>query len=467
MVEDDVLALEQLPLDRVSVLAAQADAPLGVDHPVPRNGGVVTERVKRIAHLPSVPTEARDLGDLTVGRHPAARNLLHHAVDSGIRRRRRHPLLLTIDGVVRPVNMRVRLLSALVVWIGASACTPPTDPARPSLRAAVSAPAPRTTVPPADASDGWQTRAAAYLDGRSRAWLDGPPRAGQRVDCALSCHTTHPFLFARPRLGSSAVVVDLEARLRARVSFEGAWPEQTPFYGNDDSQRAKQSLGTEAVLNAVSLALLDHALGRAATASTLRAVERMWEVQRDDGGFDWLDFGLEPWEAGNVAWGAAMAAVAVGHLPAEVREAARPRVDRLRQLLRERRSAMNAHDQLTVVWAANRLEGLLDDAERDAVVSAVASDQLADGGWANVSLVGAQSRAEADAYATAFTTFVLCTAAPTHPAIDAAVAWLRAHQGTDGGWATPSANGDSERGARFMTDAATAYASLALVTCAR
>ena len=32
-------------------------------------------------------------------------------------------------------------------------------------------------------------------------------------------------------------------------------------------------------------------------------IDHMFAMQRPDGGFDWLDFGLEPFEANNEVWG--------------------------------------------------------------------------------------------------------------------------------------------------------------------
>lgn len=290
------------------------------------------------------------------------------------------------------------------------------------------------------------------------------------MSCALSCHTTHPYLFSRPHLGTSAVADELYAALTSRVGFDGPWAKQTPWYGQDGSQKARESLGSEAVLNAVTLALHDQARGRAPTPTTLRAVERMWEAQRSDGGFHWLDFGLEPWEAGNETWGAAMAALAAGLVGAETAG-----TESLRKFLKSRQSP-TLHDRLAILWASTAMSGLADsDTLRD-TFDAVVAAQAPSGGWSNAALIGSLPETGVDAYATAFATFVLCTfenagretgtVAPNQTAIGAGLTWLRKHQSSKGSWETTSANRESARGARFMTDAATAYAVLALTRCA-
>ena len=59
--------------------------------------------------------------------------------------------------------------------------------------------------------------------------------------------------------------------------------------------------------------------------STRAAMARLWEVQRPDGAWDWLNFGLEPYEANDsVFYGATLAALAAGTSPGR-NAARRPR----------------------------------------------------------------------------------------------------------------------------------------------
>jgi len=103
--------------------------------------------------------------------------------------------------------------------------------------------------------------------------------------------------------------------------------------------------------------------------------------------------------------------------------------------------------------------------------------QQADGGWSLSSLVGAWKRADgtpqearSDGYATGFVTFTLRQAGISQEdaQLQQGLAWLAASQNkTEGSWQSYSLNKNeahhlSPGTARFMNDAATAYAVLAL-----
>jgi squalene-hopene/tetraprenyl-beta-curcumene cyclase len=110
-----------------------------------------------------------------------------------------------------------------------------------------------------------------------------------------------------------------------------------------------------------------------------------------------------------------------------------------------------------------------------AAVAETLKRQSADGGWSNEALGPWMAHADApvvagsNGYATAFTTFVLLKSGV--PASDAriarALAWLKAHQDpSTGAWPAVSMNKQRPAGsmeAQFMQDAATAFASLALL----
>ena len=80
-----------------------------------------------------------------------------------------------------------------------------------------------------------------------------------------------------------------------------------------------------------------------ASPATRKALDHLWSTQRGDGpeagSWDWLDFGLEPWEAGDGrVFGATLAARAVGTARGYDLKSAevRPRVEKLRTYLRGR-----------------------------------------------------------------------------------------------------------------------------------
>src|SRR5206468_7227565 len=85
------------------------------------------------------------------------------------------------------------------------------------------------------------------------------------------------------------------------------------LYERSESKKT-QSRGPAAVLNALILTSADAAPSRPQlSAPTQKALQRLWQTQRSDGAWDWLDFGLEPFETIDGAYqGATLAALAVG-----------------------------------------------------------------------------------------------------------------------------------------------------------
>src|SRR6185369_10106784 len=68
--------------------------------------------------------------------------------------------------------------------------------------------------------DDWQVRAAGYLDQRAASWLGSPPPISN-VPCAMSCHTTFPYVVVRATLAPFAMTPaagEARARFEARVA---------------------------------------------------------------------------------------------------------------------------------------------------------------------------------------------------------------------------------------------------------
>ena len=75
-----------------------------------------------------------------------------------------------------------------------------------------------------------------------------------------------------------------------------------PFYDGSEGKKTA-SRGTEAVLNALILSSADAERGRREPSEpTRKALRRLWETQRPDGAWEWLDFGLEPFESADAAY---------------------------------------------------------------------------------------------------------------------------------------------------------------------
>lgn len=357
----------------------------------------------------------------------------------------------------------------------------------------------------ADRAAGWDPAAAArYLDDRLDLWWAKAKvlRTGPGEARCLSCHTALPYAMARPALRAALGVGEPTPHERriletVRLRVEHAATQQA-YYDHTEA-KALESRGVEAVLNALLLGLADTAGTGPQDPAARMAMARLWETQRTDGAWDWLDFGLEPYEsAGAVFHGAALAAIAAGTPAGAVstREGAPSGgLDRLRGFLQSRVASESLFNRTWALLASARLPGLLTLAQRDTIVRDLASRQRPDGGWSLADLgTWRWSHAEPpyappgetdsavlsapDGYATGLVVYALRQAGVGQTIATAGQAWLRANQvvvrpDTDGGapWRAHSLNFDREHGGAkgepwrrlFMSDLATAFAALALL----
>jgi squalene-hopene/tetraprenyl-beta-curcumene cyclase len=283
------------------------------------------------------------------------------------------------------------------------------------------------------------------------------------------------------------------------------WTEVAPFYTDADRGEYKsvESRGTESVLNALILASNDRIDAATADASdvarrdtskgaerghlsgdTRAAFENMWAEQQTTGekkgAWLWLRFKNEPWEADDSDYyGAALAAIAVGTAPENYRR--RPEIQNnlkmLREYLNREYAAETLSNRMVLLWAAAKLPGLLDPERQKAIINEALGKQQADGGWSLASLAGDWKRhdgtpqeAESDGYATGLIALALEQAGipRENTQLKQGLLWLANHQNkTEGFWPAYSLNNNEEHHispdtARFMKDAATAYAVLAL-----
>ncbi|HTX23238.1 MAG TPA: hypothetical protein VMD03_01170 [Steroidobacteraceae bacterium] len=332
----------------------------------------------------------------------------------------------------------------------------------------------------------WSPKAAAaYLDQREDWWMQWRGSARDHGTFCISCHTVLPYALARARLdplvnphGPGVAERRLTRDVLKRVQL---WSETRPYYtdAQNGAHKSAQSRGTEAVLNALILATDDARTGRL-TGDTRAAFDAMWATQETAGeaagAWAWLDFGLQPWEMKDGQYfGAAIAALAVGTAPEDYRStpAIQEPLRRLRDYLDRNYAAQPLHQRLALLWADTALPGLLAPDRRKAIIDAVLSVQNSDGGWSLYALAPSyRSGARilglwSDGYATGFVTYVLQLAGVSreNPQLQRGLAWLAHHQRPDGLWAAYSLNAHmdwSTPKGRFMSDAATAYAVLAL-----
>jgi squalene-hopene/tetraprenyl-beta-curcumene cyclase len=332
----------------------------------------------------------------------------------------------------------------------------------------------------------WNKQAAAkFLDDRETWWQEWQRAQKDHGTVCISCHTVVPYAMVRPELrrelGEAALTTPEKTMLASVEKRVGDWAEMVPFYSDEKYGAGKtaESHATEAVLNAVILASYDGSQGKVRPI-TRKAFENAWALQETSGplagAWKWQDFHLGPWESAESGYqGAALLMVEAVHLPGGfAREGStREHLDRLREYLRRNYAAEPVVNQLYVLWASAREPGLLTGAEQKALLSALREKQQADGGFRTAGLDPRERMdhtaqpVTSDGYATGLV--VLALEAVGTPRNDAmlrrSVAWLAEHQQKDGTWTAASLNKERDLKsdpALFMTDAATAYAALAL-----
>jgi squalene-hopene/tetraprenyl-beta-curcumene cyclase len=211
------------------------------------------------------------------------------------------------------------------------------------------------------------------------------------------------------------------------------------------------------------------------------ALDNMWGEQlrtgESRGAWSWLQFHNSPWEGDSQYYGTALAALAVGGAPGDYPSA--PEIQDNMKLLREylarERESQILINRLTLLWASTKVPGLLTPAQQKSIMDEALSKQQADGGFSLSSFVGGWKRhdgtpleTKSDGYATGVVTFVAQQTGMKRdqPQIKRGLAWLALNQDkSEGRWLAYSLNKQQDLSSytgRFMSDAATAFAVLAL-----
>lgn len=351
--------------------------------------------------------------------------------------------------------------------------------------------------------EGWDRAAAKYLDDRMDLWFVKSKKlqtGGSKTSC-VSCHTSVPYALARPAL-RKAIGAGGPTPQEARLLDETLRRVET--YGNHEplyKGMEEQSRGTETVLNLFVLVCADSPENHKTLSGPIHsALDGLWKEQRADGAWDWLDFGNEPYESSDsVYYGAAVAALTVGtaNYNDDGNDNAAAGAGKMRSYLTTNYAGQNIYNKTWMLLASTRLTGLLTRVQIATLAADLQHLQNADGGWSLYKLGpwtwsksappyepgGKPDKSllsESDAYATSLVAYTLREArlADAASAVSRAQAWLQRNQGEwqiDQSrwncWRTYSLNCDREHGGdegepwrrMFMSDAATAFAALALL----
>jgi len=340
---------------------------------------------------------------------------------------------------------------------------------------------------PAVSSAAWNPQAAAqYLDGRE-TWWQGWDRAHKdHGTLCVSCHTQASYALARPvlrgKMGEHEPTAQEQLMLASVEKRVRGWKDMQPFYSDAVYGTGKEveSRNAESVLNAIILASYDVPQGRL-SETTRMAFDHAWELQTksgaDAGSWVWQNFDYTPWESkeSQYHW-AALLALAVGNAPDEYRNDKKiaANLTALRGYLQSHYEAQPLVNKIAAMWAAKYFPGVMTLEEKRTLIEAVNRLQHEDGGWSLAEL-GTWKRRDntpletrSDGYATGLVVLVLEeNGVPADKGrIARGLAWLEANQDkTTGAWPAWSLNKNRDTNSdvgKFMSDAATSYAVLAL-----
>lgn len=323
--------------------------------------------------------------------------------------------------------------------------------------------------------------AAKSLDTTALHWQ-------QTRKCA-ACHTLPPYLMARAYL--------------AAVSAEP--PEVRAFFETIVAQglEGEPSLPKDAVTSVViqtaaALAFHDRATTGKLHPRTRQQLDRMWKLQRGDGGWEWPFRDTPPMKS-DEHYGVVLAALAASAAPQNyaASEPARKGMAGIRKFLAAQ-PPRSLHQKTMLLWGATQIDDFVSAADKAQTIKELLAAQRPDGGWSMASLTenpsdpgrqteeGRQTRAEkehgheflvyvgrekvyksslaSDGYATGFSLYVLRQAglSTDDPGIRRGVTWLKEHQRASGRWFTPSQSWHTQH---YISNAGTAYAILALHAC--
>jgi len=288
-------------------------------------------------------------------------------------------------------------------------------------------------------------------------FLDSAALTWQKQRKCFACHSNYVFLMARPAVTHE---VPAHKQIREAAEYLAMHPRKTGYQA------------TEAVMVASVLAQNDAATTGKLHPATRFALDRIWDFQREDGGWTWMKNNEPPSEIDD-HYGVTMAALGVGMAPDDYAQTpvAKEGLEKIRSYFRNN-PPKNVHHRAMKMLASLHVDGIMTDAERKQVVDDLLALQKPDGGW-NLATLGTSWRRSngtpqdyetSDGYGTGFVIYTLRTVGipAADPRIRRGIQWLKTHQRASGRWFTRSMEKDSQH---YITHSGTAYAILALAAC--
>jgi squalene-hopene/tetraprenyl-beta-curcumene cyclase len=324
-------------------------------------------------------------------------------------------------------------------------------------------------LPAAEVTAARTILANAYLDGRAAGWV-------QQNSC-ISCHTVVPFVVGRSGAGalSGEAFKEVERLVSTRINAETPLPA---WYGGT---REHSSYATESVLNSLILSQIDTLKNvRRTSKITIKAFQRLKEMQNADGSWEWLDYSLQPWETHEAApYGATLAAVAISRSPARAQPQFADMVRKMKAYLKA--SSANEHlslwNRVSVLWANAEIKGVMSKAVVEKTLSELMAKQLPSGGfsmnhlgnWKKQGSFPEAGENTADGYASAYVLFILKQVndhgqipESLKPRFNAVfhdgINWLVDHETANGTWTSASLNSTDPFNRGLVEDAATGFA---------
>jgi hypothetical protein len=310
--------------------------------------------------------------------------------------------------------------------------------------------------------------AEKFLEKRSQAWVGKADWSFvEGKQCALSCHTTMPYLQAQPfEHVAATAMTDIDRVVSQRVAN---WASVRPLYVETHDKSDTGSRSVEAVTNAIASLRMDGLKGGKRSARTDGALSALFALQDENGCWEWLEqYDLKPFESpGAYIWGCAALVREASSRASVLSKRETAMLDRAVNFLKskaaDRATSLHGRMMIRLAGAENPRLAVHDEDLRSEILGVKGRD----GGASLANLLGGDfdPSMESDGYATGFSALVLASMGekPERSELASYGKWLLSHQAPNGSWPTRSINrSEAMWNAALSTDLASAYAYQAL-----